>query len=160
MKIRLEKYKTNDFETYFELVQDDETMKYISGKGLNREEAAQKFASILEKGNVDENLGYFKVFDENNSLLGDCKLVYNNHLDNSLEIGYLIRKEFWRKGFGSKICAHLLSEAKTKFPQLDVMAVIDPANLASRKILINHGFESYFVDVENDLRTEKLRLNL
>ena len=50
MKIRLEKYKTNDFETYFELVQDDETMKYISGNGLNREEAAQNSPRFLRKG--------------------------------------------------------------------------------------------------------------
>lgn len=103
-KIRFEKYKPTDFNNFFKLVQDDEVMKYISGKGLNEEQANHKFTSILEKGSVNENLGFFKVYDENDTLLGDCKLVYNKHIENSLEIGYLLKKEFWRKGFGSMIC--------------------------------------------------------
>ncbi|MBY0067733.1 MULTISPECIES: GNAT family N-acetyltransferase [Empedobacter] len=157
-KIRFEKYKPTDFNNFFKLVQDDEVMKYISGKGLNEEQANHKFTSILEKGSVNENLGFFKVYDENDTLLGDCKLVYNKHIENSLEIGYLLKKEFWRKGFGSMICEHLLVESKEKFPDLQVMAVIDPDNVASRKLLEKFNFESYWKGIENDLPTEKLLL--
>ncbi|MGV0964868.1 GNAT family N-acetyltransferase [Empedobacter falsenii] len=157
-KIRFEKYKPTDFNNFFKLVQDDEVMKYISGKGLNEEQANHKFTSILEKGEVDENLGFFKVYDENDNLLGDCKLVYNKHIENSLEIGYLLKKEFWRKGFGSMICEHLLAESKEKFPDLQVIAVIDPDNVASRKLLEKFNFESYWKGIENDLPTEKLLL--
>ncbi|MDM1296977.1 GNAT family N-acetyltransferase [Empedobacter falsenii] len=157
-KIRFEKYKPTDFNNFFKLVQDDEVMKYISGKGLNEEQANHKFTSILEKGEADENLGFFKVYDENDNLLGDCKLVYNKHIENSLEIGYLLKKEFWRKGFGSMICEYLLAESKEKFPDLQVMAVIDPDNVASRKLLEKFNFESYWKGIENDLPTEKLLL--
>ena len=157
-KIRFEKYKPTDFNNFFKLVQDDEVMKYISGKGLNEEQANHKFTSILEKGEADENLGFFKVYDENDNLLGDCKLVYNKHIENSLEIGYLLKKEFWRKGFSSMICEHLLAESKEKFPDLQVMAVIDPDNVASRKLLEKFNFESYWKGIENDLPTEKLLL--
>ncbi|MGV0924151.1 GNAT family N-acetyltransferase [Empedobacter tilapiae] len=157
-KLRFEKYKPSDFNEFYKLVQDDDQMKYISGKGLNEEQANHKFTSILEKSSVDENLGFFKVYDENDNLLGDCKLVYNKHLENSLEIGYLLKKEFWRKGFGSTICEHLLSESKNKFPNLEVMAVIDPDNIASRKLLEKFNFESYWKGIENDLPTEKLVL--
>ena len=56
IKIRLEKYNPTDFNEYFKLVQDDELMKYISGKGLGEEQANHKFTSILEKiGNVMPN---------------------------------------------------------------------------------------------------------
>ena len=157
-KIRFEKYKPTDFNNYFKLVQDDEVMKYISGHALNEEQANHKFTSILEKGSVDENLGFFKVYDEDDTLLGDCKLVYNKHLDNSLEIGYLLRREFWRKGFGSIICEHLLAESAQKFPDFQVMAVIDPDNVASKKLLEKFNFESYWKGIENDLPTEKLLL--
>lgn len=157
-KLRFEKYKPSDFNEFYKLVQDDDQMKYISGKGLNEEQANHKFTSILEKSSVDENLGFFKVYDENDNLLGDCKLVYNKHLENSLEIGYLLKKEFWRKGFGSTICEYLLSESKNKFPDLEVMAVIDPDNIASRKLLEKFNFESYWKGIENDLPTEKLVL--
>ena len=157
-KIRFEKYKPTDFNDYYKLVQDDEVMKYISGKGLNEEQANHKFTSLLEKGSADDNLGFFKVYDDNDTLIGDCKLVYNKHLDNSLEIGYLLRKEFWRKGFGTMICEHLLGEASQKFSSLEVMAVIDPDNIASKKLLEKFNFESYWKGIENDLPTEKLLL--
>lgn len=158
-KLRFEKYKPSDFNEYYKLVQDDDQMKYISGKGLNEEQANHKFTSILEKSSVDENLGFFKVYDEEDNFLGDCKLVYNKHVENSLEIGYLLKKEFWRKGLGSMICEHLLSESQNKFPDLKVMAVIDPDNIASRKLLEKFNFESYWKGIEHDVPTEKLILN-
>ena len=115
--------------------------------------------SYLKYPSSDEWInGFFKVYDEDDTLLGDCKLVYNKHLDNSLEIGYLLRREFWRKGFGSMICEHLLSESAQKFPDFQVMAVIDPDNVASKKLLEKFNFESYWKGIENDLPTEKLKM--
>jgi len=38
------------------------------------------------------------------------------------------------------------------------MAVIDPDNVASRKLLEKFNFESYWKGIENDLPTEKLLL--
>lgn len=158
-KLRFEKYKPSDFNEYYTLVQDDDQMKYITGKGLNKEQANHKFTSILEKSSVDENLGFFKVYDDEDNFLGDCKLVYNKHIENSLEIGYMLKKEFWRKSFGTMVCEHLLSESRNKFPDLKVMAVIDPDNIASRKLLEKFNFESYWKGIEHDLPTEKLILN-
>jgi ribosomal-protein-alanine N-acetyltransferase len=46
----LEKYQSTDFEEYFSLVSDDEIMKYIIGKGLNKDEAGKKiFINIKAK---------------------------------------------------------------------------------------------------------------
>ncbi len=156
--IRFEKYNSTDFNNFFKLVQDDEVMKYIAGKGLNEEQANHKFTSILEKGSVEEELGFFKVYDDKDTILGDCKLVYNQHLENSLEIGYLLKKDFWRKGIGSQICEHLITKAKLSFPNKEIIAVIDPDNLASRKLLEKFNFESYWKGIEHDLPTEKLIL--
>ena len=56
------------------------------------------------------------------------------------------------------ICEHLLGEASQKFSSLEVMAVIDPDNIASKKLLEKFNFESYWKGIENDLPTEKLIL--
>lgn len=74
IKIRLEKYNPTDFNEYFKLVQDDEQMKYISGKGLGEEQANHKFTSILEKSSVHEKLGYFKVYDKKDAFWAIVKL--------------------------------------------------------------------------------------
>jgi ribosomal-protein-alanine N-acetyltransferase len=157
--LRFKKYLPTDFNEYFKLVKDDEVMKYITGIGMTEEQANHKFTSILDKSSIDEQLGYFKIYDENDAILGECKIVYNSHLENSLEIGYMLKKEFWKKGIGTKICEHLISNAKENFSTLDIIAVIDPENIASRKLLEKFNFESYWKGIENDVPTEKLILN-
>ncbi|WP_243832642.1 GNAT family N-acetyltransferase [Myroides indicus] len=155
----MEKYQSTDFEEYFSLVSDDEIMKYITGKGLNKDEAGKKFLSILRQSSVDAQLGYFKVFETStNILLGDCKIVYNTHLERSLEIGYLLKKEFWQKGIGTLICAELIKGAREKFSDFKIIAIIDPENIPSRKLLEKFGFESYWKGIENDIPTEKLKM--
>lgn len=83
-KIRFEKYKPSDFNEYIKLVQDDDVMRYITGKGMTEEQANHKFNSILEKSSIHDDLGYFKVHNEDDIIVGECKLVYNKHLENSL----------------------------------------------------------------------------
>lgn len=158
-EIRLEKYRATDFDGYFSLVSDDKIMKYIAGRGLNKDEAGKKFESVLKQSSAHVDLSYFKVCEtETDVLLGDCKLVYNNHLENSLEIGYLLKEEFWKKGIGTLICTKLIAVAKEKFPDFKVIAIIDPENIASRKLLEKFGFESYWKGIENNIPTEKLRM--
>lgn len=156
--LELKKYTAEDFPLFRELTKDDEIMKYISGKGLTAEQAEKKFASILEI-NTDPSLGYFKVMDSESQLfLGDCKLVNYKKDPTVFEIGYLLKKEFWRRGLGTKICESLLSTAKSIDANKDVIGIIDPDNTASRQLLTKFGFHSYFVGTEDEIATEKLIL--
>ena len=157
-KLSYRKYTEEDFDIYFEMASDGDVMKYIFGCAMTKEEAQKKFSSILNL-NQDKELGYFLVFDEElNVHIGDCKLVNNKLNLDEFEIGYLLKPNFWRKGYGTIICAHLLQEANRLNSEKVVMAIIDPENIASRKLLEKHNFESYWVGIENDLPTEKLKL--
>ena len=56
------------------------------------------------------------------------------------------------------ICNELISSAENNFPTHEIIAVIDPDNIASRKLLEKFNFESYWKGIENDLPTEKLKM--
>lgn len=156
--LTFKKYTPEDFMLFKELVKDDEIMKYISGKGLTAEQAEKKFASILDI-NTDPLLGYFKVIDPESQLfLGDCKLVNYKKDPTVFEIGYLLQKEFWRKGLGTKICESMLAMANHIDPNKDVVGIIDPDNAASRQLLTKFGFQRFFIGIEDDIATEKLIL--
>jgi len=156
--LKFEKYTSEDFLLFKELVKDDELMRYISGKGLTAEEAQKKFDSILEI-NKEAKLGYFKVYDaETKAFIGDCKLVEYRKDASVFEIGYLIQKQFWQKGIGSRICEAMLKLAHNLDSDKDVVGIIDPENDASRKLLMKFGFKSFFVGIEEGIATEKLIL--
>lgn len=157
-ELQLLKYVWEDFPGYRSLVADDQVMKYITGKGMSEKQAREKFTSILQINEEDDLLGYFKVIDHDAGLIGDCKLVRYKYDRSVLEIGYLLKHTYWNRGFGTKICEKLLAQAGEVAPYDDVIGVIDPDNMASKRLLQKFGFESYFVGIEDDMPTEKLIL--
>lgn len=157
--LKFEKYTPKDFKSFHDLVKSDEVMKYVFGRGMTSDEASQKFDSILKINNEQGELGYFKVIDSvNDEVVGDCKIVLNTHLENSLEIGYLLKQFFWRMGIGSFICEYLIDFARKEHAEKAIIAIIDPDNKASRSLLTKFGFESYWKGIEHDTPTEKLIL--
>lgn len=157
-EITLFKYEPSDFETYHSLVKEDDVMRYITGKGLSTQQAKAKFDYILNLNEKDKIFGYFKIFNRENILIGDCKLDRSKYDGAILEIGYLLKKEFWGMGYGTLICEKLLHLVEREAPELDVMGIIDPDNIASKKLLQKFNFESYFLGIEDGLPTEKLIL--
>lgn len=156
--ITLTKYTATDFSTFYGLVKEDKLMRYISGKGLSEEEALKKFDFILKTNAENDAIGFFKIHSSTGEFMGDGKLEWNKRDKTKLEIGYILIESFWGKGFGTQICTKLLALAEEKFPAVDVIGIIDPENMASRKLLEKFGFKSYFIGIEDDLPTEKLIL--
>ncbi len=53
----------------------------------------------------------------------------------------MLLPENWGKGYGTRIAGTLIDMARQR--ELEILkAIIDPYNIPSRKILINHGFIS------------------
>lgn len=157
-KLSFIKYEVQDFDSYYSIVKQDDVMRYISGKGLTVREAWAKFLSILEQGAAEAPLGYFKVCKEDGVFIGDCKLVQYKPDPSVLEIGYILKPEYWGKGYGAMIGQQMLALADEVAPSKDIIGLIDPDNIASKKLLEKFGFASCFLGIEDDLPTEKLLL--
>jgi len=153
------KYVPEDFEVYYTIVRDDVVMRYITGKGLNEEEARKKFDSIIRINGEENELGYFKVFDNEGRHIGDCKLEQYDQDKSLLEVGYIVKKELWGLGYGTMICERMLALADWIAPSADIIGVIDPDNAASKRLLEKFDFKTYFIGIEDNLPTEKLKLS-
>lgn len=157
-KIALQKFTEADFDIFYSLVKEDNVMRYITGKGLSWEAARKKFDSILSINREESEIGFFKVIDSDGVFLGEGKLERYPKDRSKLEVGYILKERFWGRGYGTLICAELLSLAERVGPTTDVVGIIDPGNKASKRLLEKFGFKSYFVGVEDNLPTEKLLL--
>jgi len=156
--LQLIPYTPNDFAIFYSLVKEDAVMRYVSGQGLTEEQAHKKFASILEVNAQDPMLGYFKIYHATGTYLGDGKMEWNKRDRTQLEIGYILKESYWGKGYGTQICSELLALAARTYPTTSIIGIIDPANVASKKLLEKFGFKSYFIGIEDGLPTEKLML--
>lgn len=138
-RLHLRKFTSKDFDFYFQLVGDYEVMKLISGEAMPVNKAKEKFKDILKINDQNPDLGYFLVStSQTNELIGLGKIVKTE--DNTAEIGYLVQPAFWGKGYGSEISTTLVKQAKKIDSIKKLIAIIDPENAASKKILDKSGF--------------------
>lgn len=153
------KFEEVDFDLYHRIVHSDAVMKYVTGEASSLERSKHRFQEILSVNELHNLGGFFKVYDRN-QLIGLGKLEnYTKEVD-TVEVGYLLMEEFWGIGYGSQICEDLVQFARHHNLAKFVIGIIDPDNLASKKILMKRGLETYFIGTENNVPTEKLRLKL
>ncbi|MGH2623076.1 MAG: GNAT family N-acetyltransferase [Sphingobacterium sp.] len=157
-QLRFKKYTAEDFQQFHSIVCDDQNMQFITGYGMSVAQASVKFAQILEINAQDLLLGYFLIQLESKEYIGECKLVTYRENADQFEIGYLLKKEYWRQGLGTQVCESMLDLARQVNPYMDVIGLINPSNIGSKKILEKKGFQSFFIGQFEGVATEKLVL--
>lgn len=135
MDITLVKYIEDDFDSFKRMVSDEETMRFITGIVWTEDDARIQFDAMLQMNTQQEKLGFFKVLNLKNEFIGNCSLEYYKYDAAILEIGYVLKREFWRMGYGTAILQQLVYKANNSYPSMDVIAIIDTENEASRKLL-------------------------
>lgn len=157
--LTLEKFQPADFKLYFRLVSNEQVMKMITERSIPLEEAEDKFTKIINRNEKYEPFGTYKVFNEANDYVGLGSFILNEEKKNEAELGYMLLPMYWGKGYGSKIAELIIDMARnTEINRLS--AIIDPANIPSRKILLNHGFSSEKVCEIDGLPGEILIMDL
>lgn len=70
----------------------------------------------------------------------DWDLVVGDNLPpGDVEIGYILKKSAWGKGYATEACQRLLRFAFEETPLQELVATIDPDNVASRHVLEKCG---------------------
>lgn len=155
--MHLEKYTAHDFDDYYALVRDEAVMTYITGEALSKEEAQARFAKSIRQNEEHAIFGSYKIFIDD-IYIGFGMVLLDADNDEA-EIGYMLFPRFFKKGYGQQIANTLVALArKTTIPT--VMAMIDPDNDASRKILTRAGFVSVKAGIIDGIPTEIFKQSL
>lgn len=143
INFKLEKFSEKDFPAYFELVADSKVMEMITERPLEMQEAKRDFAQILANNKLAEDFGNFKILQQDtDAFIGLAKLEIQQADSTQAELGYMLLPKYWGKGIAGKVSKKLIEIARQHPSIGEVFAIIDPKNLASRKILTNNGFIS------------------
>ena len=131
-----------DFENYFSLVKDERVMAMITESGLSEKEARTKFDEVINENEMHPDYGYYKITDAASTFIGVIKLEINEPNAHEAELGYMLKPEYWDRGIGGEATKFLIDKTRRLGNLKRIFAIIDPKNIASRKILINNGFIS------------------
>ncbi len=139
-RLYYEKFGKNDLESYLSWYTDESVMKFITGKALDRKAAEDRFANAIKINETPGNFGFYMArLNSDNSFIGIGKLTMEG--DDLAEIGYGMTPDYWGQGFGKEILDHFMDVAKQHPAIHELMGVVDPNNIASKKILESRGFE-------------------
>jgi ribosomal-protein-alanine N-acetyltransferase len=94
------------------------------------------------KSNAEAGTGYaWIVCNNKHEFMGVFTLHYINQKHKRAELGYWLFPNFWGKGIAKQAIDALLTHAQTGLTLHRISAEIEPANIASQKLLAHFGFE-------------------
>jgi RimJ/RimL family protein N-acetyltransferase len=141
MELVLEKFTSQDFESYFRLVGDSRVMAMITERAIPLHEAKCDYEKLLTRNNIHPELGQFKIH-AGGHFVGLAKLEVLEEKSTTAEVGYMILPEYWGQGIAGRVASLLVEKAQTQPRLQSLFAIIDPANLPSKKVLLNNQFTS------------------
>jgi RimJ/RimL family protein N-acetyltransferase len=148
-----------DLPVYYKMAMNEDVMKYITGKALSIKETKARLITMTKTNELVTELGFYIVHEKRkNDFVGLGKLVFIK--DGTAEIGYSLLPVHWGKRYASEIAGSLITYARSIPYIKELIAVVNPENIASKKLLANYGFTWSETGFVNELPTEIHQLNL
>jgi ribosomal-protein-alanine N-acetyltransferase len=155
--ISLREIEEADYLDYFLIGKYLETVKYLNwGPFIKPAEALYTIKEIFNNRPINDDLpkGYAITMD--NHMIGMIDYHSENLKENSIEIGYFLKREYWGKGIMRKCVSYMVDLAfSLGFSKVYVGSIID--NLRSIHLIESIGFHYEYERVE-DIGDGKLHL--
>ena len=138
-RLLLRELKQDDFNNICKLLQDPIVMYAYEGAFSKKE--VQEWLDKQLRRYQNDGFGLWGMIEKDSGeLIGQCGLTYQEFNGQQVpEIGYLLRAEYWHKGYartGAKIMADY---AFNKLNLNSVIFEIRPENVSSRKVAESLG---------------------
>lgn len=134
-RLRLRRYRPEDFEFFAELLGDPAVTRYSSGGALKRPSAKKLFDKVFHIYR-DGDFAVWCVL-AGKELVGHAELKPRKG-EHGLELVYFLKTGAWGKGYGTELVEKLVAHG---FGETDrILATVDPANAASIRVLMKNGF--------------------
>jgi ribosomal-protein-alanine N-acetyltransferase len=162
-RLLLRQLSTHDAEFILELLNEPSFIQNIGDRGVRTVADANSYilngpvASYARNG-----FGlYLVVFKETNESIGMCGLIKRTGLDD-VDIGYAFLPKFWSRGYAVESALATKSYAKNVIGLKRIVAITDPANGASIRVLekIGLSFERMIKLSEDDIELKLFAVEL
>ena len=139
-----------DYDNYFALQSNAEVMQYIRPPRTREESDAFLTEKILAAPPGDFK-GYWAVEEKDNGLFVGCFVIIPIPDDiEKTQLGYSFLPEHWGKGYASEVSKEGVNYFRDKTPLTELYAVTETPNIASQKVLLKAGFQSFGKKMEGE----------
>lgn len=146
-RLSLRKMTEADANEVFAIRSDAETMKYIPRPlARNKEDALALIELWNQLITANESINIAITLKEDDKLIGMICLINIRPENSRSEIGYVLHPDAHGKGIMHEAVQIMINYAFNVLGFHSLEALIDPANVASEKVLLKHNFvkEAHF----------------
>jgi len=138
----LRKIEPGDGPTLFAYWSDKEVTRYMNISSFDRLEQVQEMISLLNNlADQEQAFRWAIICKRNNQVLGTCGFNNWDQENHRAEIGYDLGRQYWGKGVMTEALTGLLTYGFQTMGLNRIQALVEPANQASRSLLIKTGFQ-------------------
>lgn len=138
-RLYLREMDRNDFEALSRILQDEETMYAYNGAFNHEETQAWLDKQIARYRQYGFGL-WAVILKETDEMIGQCGLTMQPWKDREvLEIGYLLRRDCWHKGYATEAAEACKEYAFTKLHAEEICSIIRDINLPSQRVALRNG---------------------
>ena len=138
-RLYLREMNQSDFTQLSKILQDESTMYAYNGAFCNNETQDWLDRQIARYHEYGFGL-WAVVLKETEEMIGQCGLTMQSWKDRQvLEIGYLLQKVHWHKGYAIESAKACKEYAFTKLNADEVFSIIRDTNTASQKVALRNG---------------------
>ena len=151
-RLQILEFEKSDAQFIFELINEPEWIEYIGDKNVKNVNDAENFITNKLMPSYSENgYGLYVVkLKKTGKPIGMCGLVNRLGLNNT-DIGFAYLKKYQRKGFAFESSTAILDYAKNILNLNRVVAITNPNNIASGKLLEKLGLTfDKMIDLSED----------
>ena len=140
-RLALHRFTLDDAPFAFELVNDPAFLRYIGDRGVRTMDDARAYLSNGPLASYERHgFGLFKVVRlATGEPVGMCGLLKRDTLDD-VDVGYAFLPAFWSHGYAIEAVAGTLDYARKTQQLTRVVAIVQPDNAASIRVLERAGF--------------------
>lgn len=143
-RLRLRRLILDDAEFILELVNEPAWLRFIGDKGAHDLEGARRYLREGPLASYERfGIGIFAVERKGpggeNELVGTCGLLQREYLDDP-DLGFAFLPRFWGKGYAYESAVAVLEWGRETLGHQRILALTDPDNAASIRLLEKLGF--------------------
>ncbi|MEM5985760.1 GNAT family N-acetyltransferase [Corynebacterium hesseae] len=131
-----------DIDAVFAIHSDARTYEHRPELAMKTREEAVELARSWQQNWSEKQLGYYVVSTLDGTSIGFTGVRHSEEADEEvLNLYYRFAPESQGKGYAKEAAAAAIASARKRFPQLPVVAIIDPTNEASIALALKLGLQ-------------------
>lgn len=141
-KYTIRKISLNDSKDIFDIYGDTEVIKYDTRNRIKSIDDTEEYIKLIHKG--FDNKWFIRlgiVSKDSNELIGSIALHHFNYEKNRLEIGYNLKRVYWKQGIMSEVLKSVIDYLAEYTSISEIEASIHSENIASIKLAEKMGFK-------------------